>query len=71
MTTEKYACAKCKHTEHKVGQIKASGGALASIFDLENKTFTTITCINCGYTDFFARPKGDVVQMIADGVLFS
>jgi predicted nucleic-acid-binding Zn-ribbon protein len=68
MMIENYACAKCKHTQHRTGQMKASGGALASVFDLENRTFTTVTCMNCGYTDLFARPKGDVMQMIADGI---
>jgi predicted nucleic-acid-binding Zn-ribbon protein len=68
MLVENYSCSKCRHTQHETGEMKASGGALASIFDLENRTFTTVTCMNCGYTDFFARPRADVMQMITDGI---
>jgi len=48
-----YKCSKCKHTEYEVDEIRTTGGALAKIFDVQNKKFTTVTCAKCRYTEIY------------------
>lgn len=33
--------------------MRATGGMLAKIFDVQNKRFTTLTCTQCRYTEFY------------------
>lgn len=56
MVTDKYVCPKCGNTSFETDTIRTTGGALAKIFDVQNKKFTTLTCTRCKYTEFF---KGD------------
>ena len=56
MATDKYVCPKCGNTSFETDTIRTTGGALAKIFDVQNKKFTTLTCTRCKYTEFF---RGD------------
>ncbi len=49
----KWECMKCGNTEFKQDQMRATGGAFARIFDVQNKKFTTITCTRCKFTEFY------------------
>jgi len=35
--------------------MRATGGAFAKIFDVQNKKFTTISCSQCGFTELYKR----------------
>lgn len=61
----KYKCPKCTHREFLSGEIRASGGALSSMFDLETERFTAISCKKCGYTEFY-RTDSSVAQNVLD-----
>lgn len=52
-TGERYQCPKCHGRDWDVGEIRASGGFWSSIFDVENKYFTHLTCTKCSYTEFY------------------
>lgn len=58
-------CPKCKHTEYEVGQFAATGGGLSKIFDVQNKKFSTVTCVNCSYTEIY-RAKTSSLGNILD-----
>jgi len=51
-----WECPKCGGRECEVGQMAATGGGWAKIFDVQNKKFSTITCSNCRYTEFYQVP---------------
>lgn len=48
-----YRCPKCGHGEFETGQIRATGGILSKIFDVQNKRFTTVICRRCRYTEIY------------------
>jgi predicted nucleic-acid-binding Zn-ribbon protein len=55
-----YRCPKCHGTEYEVDQIRAAGGILTKIFDIQSKRFTTVTCEHCRYTEIY---KADSSQL--------
>lgn len=48
-----YKCAKCGNTNFETDRMRATGGAFAKIFDVQNKKFTTVSCTHCGYTELY------------------
>jgi len=60
-----YKCPKCDHTAYKIGEMRATGGTLSKIFDVQNKKFTSVTCNNCSYTEFF-KAKTSAMSNIFD-----
>jgi uncharacterized protein len=61
----KYECAKCGHPEFDVGEIRASGGILSSVFEVESEKFAYISCKRCGYTEFY-RGERSILRHIFD-----
>lgn len=49
----RYQCPKCRGHDWEVGEIRVSGGFWSSIFDVENRYFTHLTCMKCNYTEFY------------------
>jgi uncharacterized protein len=60
-----WQCAKCGHLEFKTGEIRASGGGLSSIFDVENERFSYVSCADCAYTEFY-KLELSVLQSVLD-----
>ena len=52
---QQYKCPKCGSTSYEKDEMRATGGALSKVFDVQNKKFTMISCSNCGYTEFYKR----------------
>ena len=44
MQKKEYVCAKCGSKHYETDEMRATGGAFAKIFDVQNKKFTTISC---------------------------
>lgn len=63
MRHENWKCPKCLNTEFEVGELRVAGGALASIFDFENRRFTTVTCLNCRYTEIYGVAADGLEQV--------
>ncbi|MBN2806750.1 MAG: zinc ribbon domain-containing protein [Prolixibacteraceae bacterium] len=53
MNSHQFNCPKCANTTYEVDQMRATGGPLAKIFDVQNKKFVTVSCKKCGYTEFY------------------
>jgi hypothetical protein len=47
-------CIKCKG-EYEQGEMRAAGGFWTKIFNIQNKKFTTLSCIECGYTELYNK----------------
>ncbi|PHK48745.1 zinc ribbon domain-containing protein [Staphylococcus edaphicus] len=63
-------CVKCGHTEIEEGTLSATGSGLSKILDLQHNNFTTITCKNCGYTEFYKVDKNrktDIIDLFFGG----
>ena len=49
----KWSCPKCQNTEYEVDKFAATGGGFSKIFDIQNKQFSTVSCLNCRYTEIY------------------
>jgi len=60
-----YSCPKCHHRKYTVGQMRATGGILSKIFDVQTEKYTTVTCENCTYTEFY-KTKTSAISNVFD-----
>ncbi|GAB1308295.1 zinc ribbon domain-containing protein [Urechidicola sp. KH5] len=51
-----YTCPKCGCKTYEIGQMRATGGTLSKIFDVQTEKFTSVTCGQCRYTEFYKAP---------------
>jgi len=57
-------CRKCRSTERKTGEFRASGGLISSFFDFATERFTYVSCGGCGYTEFYNQRLGTGSRII-------
>lgn len=48
-----YKCHKCGNTDYKTGEIRATGGILSKIFDVQTERFSYVSCSRCTHTEFY------------------
>ena len=48
-----YTCPKCSSRSYEIGQLRATGGTLSKIFDVQNQKYTSVTCKRCKDTEFY------------------
>lgn len=53
MEAKKFVCPKCQCEEFISDKMQATGGNMAKLFDIQNKKFITISCKQCGFTEFY------------------
>jgi len=53
----KYVCPKCGSRVCTTGEIRTTGSFLTKIFDIQNRRFTTVTCNDCKYKEFYNLPS--------------
>lgn len=57
MNAVNYVCPKCRNTDYETGQLRAAGGFLTKVFDVQSKRFTTVSCTQCKYTEIYKAPS--------------
>jgi len=48
-----YRCPKCSNTTYEIDKMQATGGTFSKLFNIQNKSFTSVTCKKCTYTEFY------------------
>ena len=64
-----YQCPKCGHGAFKTSEMRATGGFLTKLFDIQSKKFTTVICAYCKYTEFYAADSstlGNIFDFMVD-----
>jgi predicted nucleic-acid-binding Zn-ribbon protein len=56
--TINYRCVRCGHDQCSIGSVHASGGFLSSVFNVESRKLSTVTCERCKHTEFFKADAG-------------
>lgn len=57
-------CPKCGHKETEVDEISTTGSGLSKYFDIQNRTFTVISCTDCGYSELYkSQSSGDAIDI--------
>ena len=65
-----YKCPKCGNQSCEVDEMRATGGFLTKIFDIQSKKFTTVTCSRCRYTELFRADSsmlGNIFDFFTSG----
>ncbi|MDP5157807.1 MAG: zinc ribbon domain-containing protein [Flaviramulus sp.] len=65
MKNTNYQCPKCGNLEYNLSEMRATGGIWSKIFDVQNKKFSSVTCTNCTYTEFY-KAKTSAISNIFD-----
>lgn len=60
-----YTCLKCQNTSYQIGQMRATGGTLSKIFDIQTEKYTSVTCQRCTYTEFY-KTKTSAISNVFD-----
>ncbi len=53
MQHSNWKCPKCGNVDYETDELRATGGVLAKIFDVQNKKFSTVSCTHCHYTELY------------------
>jgi predicted nucleic-acid-binding Zn-ribbon protein len=57
-------CPKCGHEETEVDEIATAGSGLSKYFDVQNRSFTVITCTYCGYSELYkGQSSGNAIDI--------
>jgi len=65
MENLKYTCPKCQNKTYELGQMRATGGTLSKIFDVQNQKYSSVTCKRCTYTEFY-KAKTSALSNVFD-----
>ena len=49
----KYTCPKCGSKTCITGEISTTGNFLTRVLNIQSKRFTSVTCSECKYTEFY------------------
>ncbi len=52
-----YTCPKCGGRKPEVDEIRTTGAGFTRFFNIQNRRFTSVSCSNCGYTEFYKGSK--------------
>lgn len=52
-TESSEGCPKCGHEETSIDEIATTGSGLSRYFDVQNRSFTVISCEDCGYSELY------------------
>lgn len=63
MKIMKYKCPKCSNRTCDVDQMQATGGTFSKLFNIQNKSFTSVTCKKCTYTEFFKTQTSKITNV--------
>ena len=66
MEHENWICQKCKHKEYEVGEIRVTGSFWTKIFNVQNKKYTSVSCLKCSYTEFYKAQKSSTLGNVFD-----
>lgn len=59
-----YSCQKCNNKSYEIGEARISGSAVQAIFELEMNQFVSVSCLECGYTEFYKGNSSGITALI-------
>jgi predicted nucleic-acid-binding Zn-ribbon protein len=63
-TQDSEGCPKCGYSETEVDEISTTGSGLSKYFDIQNRSFTVVSCINCGYSELYrSQSSGNAIDV--------
>lgn len=62
--SSKYPCPKCGSKEFTMGEVYMAGSKTMKVFNIQNRKFTTFTCLGCSYTEFYQVPMRRALNVL-------
>ena len=66
MQHEKWSCPKCAGKNYDIGEIRVTGSFWSKIFNIQNKRYSSVTCENCSYTEFYRSQSSSTMANVFD-----
>ncbi len=57
------ACPKCSGDMSMRGELRGSAGGISAVFELSNARFDYVSCVTCGYTEFYRSDVSPLGQL--------
>ena len=65
-----FECPKCSNNSYETGEIRTTGSGLSRFLNLQNQKFASVSCSNCGYTEFYRMVggrAGNILDILTNG----
>ncbi|NNC84515.1 MAG: GTP-binding protein [Bacteroidia bacterium] len=59
-----FQCAKCGNATCELDEIRTTGGIWSKFFNIQNKRYTSVTCTQCKYTEFYKGTQSTLGNII-------
>ena len=66
MQHKNWECSKCGNREYEIGEMRVTGSFWTKIFNIQNKNYSSVSCLKCSYTEFYKNPPGSPLSNIFD-----
>jgi len=66
MQHKNWKCSKCSNREYEIGEMRVTGSFWTKIFNIQNKKYSSVSCLKCSYTEFYKNPEGSTLSNIFD-----
>lgn len=63
-TSNKFNCPKCGNRQADIDIIRTTGKGFTRFFNIQNRQFTAISCIKCGYTELYKGEKSGISNVL-------
>lgn len=60
----KNPCPKCGGKDFEMGEAHISGSVLTKLFNIQNRKFSSFTCMKCRYTEFYQVPANKALNVL-------
>ena len=70
MEQRQFSSIKCSGTEYTGGEIRTTGSGVSRFLNLQNQKFSSVSCSNCGYTEFYRMAggrAGNILDILTNG----
>ena len=66
MKHQNWSCPKCQNREYEEGEMRVTGSFWAKIFNIQNKNYSSVSCVQCNYTELYKKRAGSTISNIFD-----
>lgn len=66
MMKQAYTCPKCGNKKAETDKIRTTGAGFTRYFNIQNRSFTAVSCTKCGYTELYRTGKSGGGKNVLD-----
>ena len=66
MKHDKWSRPKCNEKNYEMGEIRVVGGFWSKIFNVQSKKYSSVSCEQCSYPEFYKSQSSSTMANIFD-----